>query len=41
MHRVLPLQDTCHVIRDHEENKQSFAGPRFLIGLPSWFTRST
>ena len=22
-------QDTCHVIRDHEENKKSFAGPRF------------
>jgi succinate dehydrogenase / fumarate reductase iron-sulfur subunit len=26
-------QDTCHVIRDHEENKRSFAGPRFLIRL--------
>ncbi len=26
-------QDTCHVIRDHEENKQPFAGPRFLIRL--------
>jgi succinate dehydrogenase iron-sulfur subunit len=26
-------QDTCHVIRDHEENKQSFSGPRFLIRL--------
>jgi succinate dehydrogenase / fumarate reductase iron-sulfur subunit len=26
-------QDTCHVIRDHEENKESFAGPRFLIRL--------
>ncbi|OEU87677.1 fumarate reductase [Streptomyces oceani] len=24
-------QDTCHVVRDHEENKQSFAGPRFLM----------
>ncbi|GAA1216857.1 succinate dehydrogenase/fumarate reductase iron-sulfur subunit [Prauserella alba] len=24
-------QDTCHVIRDHEENKESFAGPRFLM----------
>jgi succinate dehydrogenase / fumarate reductase iron-sulfur subunit len=24
-------QDTCHVIRDHEENKPSFAGPRFFI----------
>jgi succinate dehydrogenase / fumarate reductase iron-sulfur subunit len=26
-------QDTCHVIRDHEENKRAFAGPRFLIRL--------
>ena len=26
-------QDTCHVIRDHEENKASFAGPRFFIRL--------
>ncbi|MDT0462843.1 succinate dehydrogenase/fumarate reductase iron-sulfur subunit [Streptomyces gibsoniae] len=24
-------QDTCHVVRDHEENKQVFAGPRFLM----------
>jgi succinate dehydrogenase / fumarate reductase, iron-sulfur subunit len=24
-------QDTCHVIRDHEENKESFAGPRMFI----------
>ena len=24
-------QDTCHVIRDHEENKPVFAGPRFFI----------
>ncbi|MBB5959942.1 succinate dehydrogenase / fumarate reductase iron-sulfur subunit [Saccharothrix tamanrassetensis] len=24
-------QNTCHVIRDHEENKQSFSGPRFLM----------
>ena len=23
----------CHVIRDHEENKQHFAGPRFFIRL--------
>ena len=23
--------DTCHVVRDHEENKTSFAGPRFLM----------
>ena len=26
-------QNTCHVIRDHEENKKSFAGPRFFIRL--------
>jgi succinate dehydrogenase / fumarate reductase iron-sulfur subunit len=26
-------QNTCHVVRDHEENKQSFAGPRFFIRL--------
>jgi len=24
-------QDVCHVIRDHEENKKSFAGPRLFI----------
>ena len=24
-------QDTCHVVRDHEENKDAFAGPRFFI----------
>ena len=24
-------QDTCHVIRDHDENKRAFAGPRFFI----------
>ncbi|SNR53742.1 succinate dehydrogenase / fumarate reductase iron-sulfur subunit [Haloechinothrix alba] len=24
-------QDTCHVVRDHEENKSAFAGPRFLM----------
>ena len=24
-------QNTCHVIRDHDENKKSFAGPRFFI----------
>lgn len=24
-------QDTCHVVRDHEENKDAFAGPRFLM----------
>ena len=26
-------QDTCHVIRDHEENKPVFAGPRFLMRI--------
>jgi succinate dehydrogenase / fumarate reductase iron-sulfur subunit len=24
-------QDTCHVVRDHEENEAAFAGPRFFI----------
>ncbi|HEV7964045.1 MAG TPA: succinate dehydrogenase/fumarate reductase iron-sulfur subunit [Actinoplanes sp.] len=24
-------QDTCHVVRDHEENKTAFSGPRFFI----------
>ena len=24
-------QNTCHVIRDHEENKPGFAGPRYFI----------
>jgi succinate dehydrogenase / fumarate reductase iron-sulfur subunit len=24
-------QNVCHVIRDHEENKQSFAGPRMFV----------
>ena len=24
-------QDVCHVIRDHEEKKKSFSGPRFFI----------
>jgi succinate dehydrogenase / fumarate reductase, iron-sulfur subunit len=24
-------QNTCHVVRDHEDNKPSFAGPRLLI----------
>ncbi|MEX1009684.1 MAG: succinate dehydrogenase/fumarate reductase iron-sulfur subunit [Acidimicrobiia bacterium] len=24
-------QDTCHVIRDHEENKAAFAGPRLFV----------
>jgi succinate dehydrogenase / fumarate reductase iron-sulfur subunit len=26
-------QNTCHVVRDHEENKSSFAGPRFLMRI--------
>ena len=26
-------QDTCHVVRDHEDNKASFAGPRFLMRI--------
>ncbi|MGB6163977.1 MAG: succinate dehydrogenase/fumarate reductase iron-sulfur subunit [Pseudonocardiaceae bacterium] len=26
-------QNTCHVIRDHEENKTSFSGPRFLMRI--------
>ncbi|WP_454194300.1 succinate dehydrogenase/fumarate reductase iron-sulfur subunit [Nocardia sp. Marseille-Q1738] len=26
-------QNTCHVVRDHEENKKSFAGPRFLMRI--------
>ena len=26
-------QNVCHVVRDHEENKAAFAGPRFLIRL--------
>lgn len=26
-------QNTCHVVRDHEENKTSFAGPRFLMRI--------
>jgi succinate dehydrogenase / fumarate reductase, iron-sulfur subunit len=24
-------QDVCHVIRDHEDNKTAFAGPRFFL----------
>ncbi len=28
-------QDVCHVIRDHEENKQAFAGPRYFVRLAS------
>ncbi|HZA09284.1 succinate dehydrogenase/fumarate reductase iron-sulfur subunit [Mycobacterium sp.] len=26
-------QNTCHVIRDHEENKEAFAGPRYLMRI--------
>lgn len=26
-------QDVCHVIRDHESNKEAYAGPRFFIRL--------
>jgi succinate dehydrogenase / fumarate reductase iron-sulfur subunit len=24
-------QNVCHVIRDHDENKKAFAGPRFFL----------
>ena len=26
-------QDVCHVVRDHEDNKPAFSGPRFLMRL--------
>jgi succinate dehydrogenase / fumarate reductase, iron-sulfur subunit len=26
-------QNVCHVVRDHEENKESFSGPRFLMRI--------
>ena len=26
-------QNTCHAVRDHEENKKSFSGPRFLMRI--------
>jgi len=26
-------QDTCHVVRDHDENKGAFAGPRYLMRI--------
>jgi succinate dehydrogenase / fumarate reductase iron-sulfur subunit len=26
-------QNVCHVIRDHEENKKAFSGPRFLMRI--------
>jgi succinate dehydrogenase / fumarate reductase iron-sulfur subunit len=28
-------QNVCHVIRDHEDNKKYFAGPRFFVRLAS------
>ncbi len=28
-------QDVCHVIRDHNENKPGFAGPRFFVQVAS------
>jgi succinate dehydrogenase / fumarate reductase iron-sulfur subunit len=26
-------QNTCHVVRDHEENKPNFSGPRYLMRI--------
>ncbi len=26
-------QNTCHVVRDHEENKEAFSGPRYLMRI--------
>lgn len=26
-------QNVCHVVRDHEENKKAFAGPRYLMRM--------
>jgi succinate dehydrogenase / fumarate reductase, iron-sulfur subunit len=26
-------QDVCHVVRDHEDNKAAYAGPRFLMRI--------
>ncbi len=26
-------QDVCHVVRDHEQNKRTFAGPRYLMRI--------
>ncbi|WP_328389528.1 succinate dehydrogenase/fumarate reductase iron-sulfur subunit [Nocardia sp. NBC_00416] len=26
-------QNTCHVVRDHDENKDAFAGPRYLMRI--------
>jgi succinate dehydrogenase / fumarate reductase iron-sulfur subunit len=26
-------QDVCHVVRDHEDNKEHYAGPRFLMRI--------
>jgi len=28
-------QDVCHVIRDHEDNKPAFSGPRFFVRFAS------
>ena len=28
-------QDVCHVIRDHEDNKSEFIGPRFFVRMAS------
>jgi succinate dehydrogenase / fumarate reductase iron-sulfur subunit len=28
-------QNVCHVIRDHDDNKPAFAGPRFFVQLAS------
>lgn len=28
-------QNVCHVIRDHEDNKKAFSGPRFFVRLAS------
>ncbi|MBL1073157.1 succinate dehydrogenase/fumarate reductase iron-sulfur subunit [Nocardia sp. 2] len=26
-------QNTCHVVRDHDENKEAFSGPRYLMRI--------
>src|SRR3978361_225769 len=26
-------QDVCHVVRDHEDNKESYSGPRYLMRI--------
>ena len=30
-HMRFLCQDTCHVIRDHDDNKEAFSGPRFFL----------